>query len=59
MLELGHRLHQQGGAELVGKVLLNRVQFETRRFRFRSSPVGGFGRLALRVSNWTRFRTGR
>src|SRR3954449_7045891 len=39
---------------------LNRVQFETRRFQFRSSPpLGDLGRLVLRVSNWTRFRTTR
>src|SRR3954467_8173449 len=36
---------------------LNRVQFETRRFQFRSSPpLGDLGRLVLRASNWTRFR---
>src|SRR3954465_8660271 len=37
--------------------VLSRVQFETRRFQFRSSPpLGDLGRLVLRVSNWTRFR---
>src|SRR3954453_18173632 len=38
--------------------MINRVQFETRRFQFRSSPpLGDLGRLVLRVSNWTRFST--
>src|SRR4051812_11856049 len=42
---------------VVFKLELNRVQFETRRFQFRSSPpLGDLGRLVLRVSNWTRFR---
>src|SRR4051812_46815330 len=48
--------HHQGAIDMA-RIELNRVQFETRRFQFRSSPpLGDLGRLVLRVSNWTRFR---